>query len=654
MHRSPRRFTRTLTFGTAAALGLSGLLIAPTAFAASAGTDAAVTGADYQKHAEVLLEDDLIQAVGTDADGNLVIIKTAGESSAVDKLTAANPDVVIEEISKPIEPTAANDVVGGAGYYVQTSATTGGLCSVGFSGFTPAGDPAVITAGHCAGDGAAAVTELTVPAGDVADVPAYLADLGTFGFAQWGGVGGTVGGEDTNSTDIGVIDVTNRALNLKPEVTTWANVADLSATTVPITAVGRVDPALAVSKSGRTTQYTTSAAGNVFMLEGYAKVGGRNVFGFGVWDLESTQGDSGGAVIQGSTAVGLVSGGLPAQAGQRQFVWATDLVNGLSKTGGYTVEVQLGAPALTSPATGGNVERGTAITGTGPASTTIIVDPAVGETVEATTDAAGVFSFLAPGTLGAYPFTLQAKSGYSLSPTSAFSVNVIPAPLRAPVITAPLDGSSSTDGVTEITGTAVPGATVTLTGSGVRTGTAVATANGAGVWRVATDLSYGVGYSVSVTQAFEGQTSPAASTTFNVVPTAAVIGTPADGASFANGEAPTTVSGTGIDGATITLIHNGGTAVTTTVANGRWSFTLGASAVGANTLLVTQSIDGVATLAQSSYTLAAAQVAAVPRDPSLAVTGSDILPIGGLAAVLLLAGAAFLTVRKLRIGTARS
>ena len=651
MQRSHRRFSRSLSIGTAAALGLSGLFIAPSAFAA--GTEAPVTGSDYAKYAPQLLEDDTVQAVGRDASGNLVIVKTAGSSSEVDEFTAANPGVVVQEISGPIEATAANDVVGGAGYYTSINADEGGLCSIGFTAWTPDGDPAVITAGHCAPDGTTPDTYLTLPAGDATgdmDDVELIAPLGTFNFAQYGGVGGGVGAQDKNSIDIGVIDVTNTALNLEPEVSTWEDTADLSTGAIPITAVGKVNPALPIAKSGRTTQYSTAPAANIFITEGYADISGRTVFGFGVYDLDSTQGDSGGAIIQGGTAVGVVSGGAPAEGSARQFVWGSDLTNALSHTGGYTVALTVAAPTLTSPANGGTVERGALITGTGPVSSTISVDAATGEDFEVPTDAAGAFSFPAPAQLGAYAFTLQAAIGFSESPTSSYAVTVVPAPLLAPVITSPANGSSSTTDITAITGTAVPGSTITLTGD--VTGTT--TTNGAGAWSVEADLSYGLDYSVSVTQAFEGQISPAATTAFNVVPAAAVITTPADGSTFANADAPTSVSGTGIDGATITLIHNGGTAVTTTVVDGVWSFALGASRVGGNTLVVTQSIDGVATVTEAGYTLAAVAVAAVPRDPSLAATGVDLMPAGGLAALLLLAGAAFLAIRKKRFGAVQN
>ena len=57
---------------------------------------------------------------------------------------------VIEGVGE-LKPYAANDIVGGAGYLV-TSPSGGGACSTGFSGWDGAGNPIVLTAGHCAKD----------------------------------------------------------------------------------------------------------------------------------------------------------------------------------------------------------------------------------------------------------------------------------------------------------------------------------------------------------------------------------------------------------------------------------------------------------------------------------------------------------------------
>ncbi|WAJ32122.1 hypothetical protein OUO20_13145 [Arthrobacter sp. FX8] len=54
----------------------------------------------------------------------------------------------------PLKPEA--DVPGGIGYQTDI----GFVCSTGFSAFDPAGLPTVLTAGHCASDGAAKTATL--------------------------------------------------------------------------------------------------------------------------------------------------------------------------------------------------------------------------------------------------------------------------------------------------------------------------------------------------------------------------------------------------------------------------------------------------------------------------------------------------------------
>jgi hypothetical protein len=661
MHRFHRRFNRSLTIGTAAAFGLSGLFIAPAAFAATPGADAPVAGSAYAQQAQELLADEAVQAVGRDAAGNVVVVvKTAADSGELKAFTGKYSNVVVHEIGGAIDSSATTDVVGGAGYFSPKTETSGAVCSVGFSGWSPTGAPAVITAGHCTDDGANKETYLTVPSLDAAGGSIDVTEkLGNFGFSQYGGVGNTIGEQNTDSTDIAVIDVTNDKLDLKPAVSDWSSVAseDLSKSTIAIKAIGSAVAGQPVSKSGRTTGYSTDAS--VDVVDGWAKVSGRLVYGFGTYGLESIEGDSGGAMFQGNTAVGVVSGGYQAEGNEPSFVWGTDLKNALAHTGGYTVAIAISAPVLTAPADGGEVLRGATISGTGPASTKVIVTPTDGAASEVTTDASGNFSFTAPGTLGKYSFSLQAKSGFNKSSTNTYAVNVVAAPLAAPVITSPADGSASNSDITSITGTAVPASKVTLTGD--VTGTT--TTNSAGAWSIKADLSYGMDYSVSAVQALDGQTSPIATSTFSVVPAAAAIITPANGAEFANDKAPTKITGTGINGAIISVTLNGTKLGTTQVENGAWSLALRGSVDGVNAIVVTQTIAGIATTTESSYTVAAAAVAAVPTpaapaapapgadDPRLAYTGVDMLPAGGLAAALMLAGIAFLAIRKKRIGT---
>lgn len=663
------RLRRALALGTAAAFGLGGLFAAP-AFAETAPSDAPTSGATYEANSLEILAADGVEAVGRDADGNIVILATS-ESEEANAFAAEHDNVVIKKIASGFDSLAATDVVAGAGYAAPIDAESVALCSIGFTGWSPTGEPAVISAGHCTSDGTLSQTLLTVPAQDEAGggtQPAALSPLGTFGFSQYGGPGntpGAVGAED--SVDISVIDVTNTTLDLQPKVTDWTNTADLSASATEISAVGAFDPSKPVSKSGRTTGLTTGSFSGI--ADGWAEVGdNRFVKGFAL-NLVSDQGDSGGAIFQGETAVGILSGGGETEDGT-PLTWAADLQAGLALTGGYTVALALDAPVLTSAANGAQVERGATISGTAPAGSTVTVTPGAGNPFPATVDAAGNWSFAAPTTIGAYSFEVQAKKGFDTSGVSGYTLNVVKAPVAAPAITSPTDGSIVETSLTTITGTGLPLAQISVTGD--VTGTAVVGDNG--VWSVPADLGYG-NYTVSATQTFEEETSPVATSDFTVAPVAPSISTPADGSKFAAGAAPTSSSGVGLAGATVTVTVNGKVVGTDEIPGpvlekgitaaaeitpaalpgDNWEVALASSIVtGSNVISVTQTVDGITSAAATStVTLAAVAGPGTPggNGDGLAVTGApDMLPIG-IAAWLLIAGgiAAAVIVRKRRL-----
>lgn len=668
----PPRLRRALALGTAAAFGLGGLFAAP-AFAETAPSDAPTSGAAFESNSLDLLTEDGVEAVGRDADGNVVILASDGSDEA-DAFAAKYGNVIIKTLANGFDALAATDVVGGAGYAAPAGGDSAALCSIGFSAWSPDGAPAVVSAGHCTSDGTLTQTILTTPSDDDAaggTAPSASLPLGTFGFSQFGGPGNSTGDfDDPNSVDISVIDVLPN-LDVRPVVTDWTTASqdDLSLSTTEISAVGAFDATKPVSKSGRTTGLTTGSY--LGIEDGWADVGGRIVKGFAL-NLKSSEGDSGGAIFQGETAVGILSGGDELDDGT-PVTWAADLQAGLALTGGYTIMLAVDAPVLTSPADGAEIERGATISGTGPASTTIVVDPNEGETFEITTNASGAWSFPAPSTLGKYGFTLQSKKGFNLSEEVYYTVQVVPAPLKAPGITSPKDGSTVETEVTSIRGTGLPLAQITVTGD--VEGTAVVGDNG--VWSVPANLSYGE-YSISVTQSSEGETSPVATSDFTVAPVAPSISTPADGDWFAAGDAPESTSGVGLAGATVTVSVNGTVVGTDDIPaeptqemrlaaaalpGDNWEVALANAIVtGDNVISVTQTVDGVTSAAATATVELRAAAGEGPvagpgegtgNGGGLAVTGGpDLLPIG-IAAWLLIAGgiAAAMVVRKRRLVT---
>lgn len=154
-----------------------------------------------------------------------------------------------------------------------------------------------------------------------------------------------------------------------------------------------------------------------------------------------------------------------------------------------------------------------------------------------------------------------------------------------------------------------------------------------------------------------------------------------DGASFVEGETPRALTGTGVDGAAVTVTSNGDPAGETEVADGAWSIPL-AEAIPAGTyeLVAVQTVDGlVSSPAAITFTVDSAPAPAPEPSPkpapdpepapesdpdpesdpgpesdidedseSLAPTGgSPVLPIA-LGGALVLAGASAIAIRRIR------
>jgi hypothetical protein len=663
MSRSLKTRVAYLVMGTVTVAGMTGAFGAA-AFAEEGDTEVATSGAAFTGYAQSLLASDDVQAVATDADGNVVLYTTAAvdeiDNSKARSLLQSTSNLVVKMLDAPLETYDAEDVVGGAGYaaFENEQATSIGLCSVGFTGWTPKGEPAVVSAGHCTHDGVNAMSGLTLPSGDTAGGGAAdgsnvrgTALLATLGFSQYGGPGNSTGTRgDVTSVDISVWDVDNPALNLLPEVTDWTTSAseDLSGSTYPVKSVGEAVVGAAVSKSGRTTGFTS---GTVQSVKGWSLVSGREVYGF-MSVLASAEGDSGGSMTQGNAAVGVVSGGVVSDG--VSYVWGADLKAGLALTDGYSVALQLDKPTVTS---GNSVFADSVITGTGNAGAKLNVTPSTGEPFSVRVDANGVWSFPA-GKVGAYTYSIYTQRGFDKSAVVDFSVVVTPAPLPTPAFTSVAEGQNVATSVTSISGTGTAGATVTL--SGDVDGTATVAADG--TWTVKTQLGYG-SHTVAAVQTRAGSlASTPATVSFAVVPVAPVITSPASGTSYAYGSGPTIISGTGVDGAQVAISVNGTVVRTVEVVDGAWTANLKSQfAVGAITISAAQTIEGATGPAvTSAITITPAVAGVTPTKPAapagngkgvLASTGADVAPVLGGALGLLIVGMMLFVVR--RVGIAR-
>ncbi|MFD1859188.1 hypothetical protein EHW97_02680 [Aeromicrobium camelliae] len=530
------------------------------------------SGAAFEAEATALLTDESegIHGVTTDGAGNVVVYADEEKPELEGK-----PNVEVKVLEGGFESFAATDVVGGAGYLAVNpdDLENAAHCSIGFSAWNPEGEPVILSAGHCTDDGARAGALTTRPSSeaagggdpDGADVEA-TGPLGALAVSQWGGPGNIPGDADTadeSFVDVSAWNVINPELDLLPEVTDWTTVEDLSQSTTPVKSVGDARVGGVVGKSGRTTGFSSGTV----VGHGFVSVQGRVVGGFGVTGMEAAPGDSGGAMIQGTTAVGLLSAGGTTTDGET-IVWGADLQNGLAQIPGYSVALDIDEPVMVTPADGGRVAQGSRIQGTGPAGRTLEVGIGAqnsGEVIEVAIDGDGNWSFPAPSTPGTYTISLTATDGgFNRSETVDYSIEVV---VGAPAITSPADGSSVVDEVTAISGTGVPGALVTLGGDAE----GEATVGDDGTWTVNVDLGIGA-HTVTAVQEVDGEVSPEVTSTFAVIPPAPVVTSSEHGVDYT--KAPTAARGTGVDGAQIMVYLNGEHVGTTTVADGEWSVDL--------------------------------------------------------------------------------
>ncbi|MCT1139362.1 Ig-like domain-containing protein [Pseudomonas aeruginosa] len=234
-------------------------------------------------------------------------------------------------------------------------------------------------------------------------------------------------------------------------------------------------------------------------------------------------------------------------------VVARDAAGNSSPPASVTVDAVAPATPTVDPS------NGTTLSGTAEPGATVTLTDGNGNPIgQVTADGSGNWTFtpstpLANGTV--VNATATDPSGNASSPASVTVDSVAPA---APVVN-PSNGA-------EISGTAEPGATVTLTdGSGNPIGQV--TADGSGNWSFTptTPLPNGTVVNATATDA-SGNTSAGSSVTVDSVAPATPVINPSNG---------TTLSGTAEPGATVTLTDGSGNPIgqVTADGSGNWSFT---------------------------------------------------------------------------------
>lgn len=570
----------------------------------------------------------------------------------------------------PLKPEA--DVPGGVGYQTDQRA----ICSTGYSLFDPSGLPAVLTAGHCTDDGAAETADLLFqgqPNGR----------LGSFVFSQFGGPGNTTVVNPNSprpgnvGTDIAVLGHIRQGLDPLPAASTYG---DPSEPGPDVKIIGSSAPVIGmpVCRSGWRTGWSCGhiSAVGIFLVGGHnypADPSDIRAFnGFLSYDVQSNGGDSGGPWVSGNYAIGTHSAG--EWGGTQNFAVAATLEDSLQVLPGYQLELFLNKPGLVA-AEDKTFKAGTSITGRVQAAPAPVVAP--GSQVRITypgrqpfdvpVQPDGTWSFTAPEAPGPFSFTAETVNGFSRSGAVALDIIISPSFLPAPAITTP--AGDPLQALEAIEGTGTPGATLTLSG-GVA-GSALVGADGRWSISLPAPAPYGK-VNVTAVQSYPGLAdSPATSAVFAVMPPPPAITSLSEGQHLEQGALPSTIAGTGLDGADVTVSLDGkpltGTAVGTAagsrsagnalsplvlVAGGGWSAPFHSGlAVGSHTVSVTQAVDGVASAAAGvtfSVDAPPVQLASTGGSPAyptgLANTGSSALIPAAIGAAAAIAVGALLTV----------
>ncbi|MBC1523627.1 hypothetical protein HB884_05330 [Listeria booriae] len=285
------------------------------------------------------------------------------------------------------------------------------------------------------------------------------------------------------------------------------------------------------------------------------------------------------------------------------IITATETLNGITSGPTITTVTQgtVAAPTLNSLTTEDTTARGTGITGA-------VVTITIGSNTYTGTVSNGEYAITIPkqvvGTVVSAKQTLHSKTSSSVNTT------VTQGAIAAPTI------SAVTTDDTSVKGTGVVGATVTITiGSNTYTGT------------VAANGSYAItipkqpfGTTITAKQALNGKTS----TNTSITVTQGVIAAPTISAVTTD---DTSVKGTGVVGATVTITIGSNTYTGTVAANGSYAITIPKQPFG-TTITAKQALNGK-TSTNTSITVTQGVIAA----PTISAVTTDDTSVKGTGVV---------------------
>lgn len=254
------------------------------------------------------------------------------------------------------------DLYGGQGWGYFDTSGQGSACSVGFVG-RAASTNQFVTAGHC------------YPPGTTISGQAFVLNQSSAGasVSQGADVGSPVASSFRfgGGSDSGLVTVQS-GWTLKPQVVTWggAKGAALASAPLSLTDSRAAVTGASLCKSGERTGWS---CGTILAVDYDLSVGGKVVNSI-IADTCADHGDSGGAAVSGTTAVGLTSAGPDTSVtpcgSSDYFSSYFPMVSSAKKTSvnsnqpGWEPLVTVATPVVTNPSNGQNVSQGGSLRGT--------------------------------------------------------------------------------------------------------------------------------------------------------------------------------------------------------------------------------------------------------------------------------------------------
>lgn len=234
---------------------------------------------------------DLTVYVPTDADA-AVVVQTGAEAIVGEPAPVVVP---VEELE------FADDIYGGQGiYWTRTGDPAGYQCSIGFNGYlVSSGAKQLATAGHCT----EGMTNLTGPVRALnMTAPGKPTSTGQLGASIGNPVAGTTA--FGSGADVGRLAVTGSNAVPKASVLTWGGGSGAPLSSVPLAITRSVDPTVGANlcRSGSRTGWRCGPITQIIDAE----VSGETIHSIQA-NVCVLPGDSGGAAMIGSAAVGITS-----------------------------------------------------------------------------------------------------------------------------------------------------------------------------------------------------------------------------------------------------------------------------------------------------------------------------------------------------------